>query len=121
MSTKMGFSVTMVLLCSAWWSMMPTMLLMGIDRVELRLLLEIHQSRNFAKSRLSRSSSTANGEAPLQVLSANSVSVLISDFFLRVTAVQVRSADGARDGVQVGHDVAHERRAGTFGHERKRF
>ena len=30
MSTNIGFSVTIVLLCSAWWSITPTMFAIGI-------------------------------------------------------------------------------------------
>ena len=77
MSTKMGFSVTMVLDWSAWWSMTPTMLPIGIALFSCDCCWKSTRHTERSGASLSRSS-TGGGRVRPQCSSANSVSVLIS-------------------------------------------
>mmetsp|Transcript_3633 Transcript_3633/g.12394 ORF Transcript_3633/g.12394 Transcript_3633/m.12394 type:complete len:300 (-) Transcript_3633:942-1841(-) len=77
MSTNIGFSVTIVLLCSAWWSITPTMFAIGIAGFSCDCCWK--STRHTFRSGLSASrSSTGGGKSTPQCSSANCVSVLIS-------------------------------------------
>mmetsp|Transcript_13271 Transcript_13271/g.55722 ORF Transcript_13271/g.55722 Transcript_13271/m.55722 type:complete len:496 (-) Transcript_13271:57-1544(-) len=78
MSTKMGFSVTMVLLCNAWWSMTPTMFAMGIALLSCDCCWKSTR-HTLRLGSFASVSSIGSGSSTPHSLSANSVSVLISD------------------------------------------